>query len=255
MLQHFQFNWETVGYKGNTAIGEIKRWDCFNDSPARKVRSTVNWVSLHSDLTMTERWVILLFTVIICSVKSHPSWLYVRWQPDGHFVSISISQINSFLFQTVVVQDFHLFLAGVWAAYDVLFQYIYLFIQQPQPVIPHTLAWWTHSTSQAASCTSSCWNRCSGLLWNADFGLGSQSTLLYTLIPLTAKVSLGCRGSVKFRCISKSNSPLIFFFFINFSQERLVQCMNSKNTNILRKDQPHMSKLLLTIKTVFDLPF
>ncbi len=145
MRQHFQFNWETIGYKGHTAIGEIKRWDCFNDSPARKVRPTVNWVSMHSDLTMTVRCE--LFIVIIFCVKSHPSWIYML-ASAGCSVSISISQINSFVFQTVMVQELHLFLLG-------LGQHImYFFAQQPRPVISNTLALWACATSQAASCTS-----------------------------------------------------------------------------------------------------
>lgn len=173
MLQHFQFNWETIGYKGNTAVGEIKQWDCFNDSPTRKVRSTVNWVSLHSDLSITAycKCFFLFFfcSVIIsfCEIPSKHPVEYICWHPAGHSMSIPISRINSFVFQTAMVQEFHFFLwqcGSMWCT---------LFAQQP--VIPNTLARWAHATSQAASCTSSCCNKCATVLRTALYCWGMQT--------------------------------------------------------------------------------
>lgn len=189
MLQHFQFNWETIGYKGNSAIGEIKRWDCFNDSPAREVRSTVNWVSLHSDLVMTVRteW-------FYCSQSSSFQWNPI---PVGYiYGGIQLPALRQFQYHRLIL-SFSFFFSGQQRCRSfACFQrecgskWCTFFSRQPQPVIPNTLAWWTRSSSQAASCTSSCCNKCTVVLWNADFGSGSQSALLCTLIPLPAEVSV-----------------------------------------------------------------
>lgn len=93
---------------GHAAIGEIKRWDSFNDSPpppppAWKLDPQWPRVSPHSDLTTTvhcEFFIVIFFFFLL--LWNHIPVGYVCWHPAGCFMSISVSQINSFVSQTAL---------------------------------------------------------------------------------------------------------------------------------------------------------
>lgn len=150
------------------------------------------------------------------------------WHPAGCFMSISVSQINSFVSQTALagwlagwlVQDSSLgFFCCVFfnrsvAAYDVLFSY--------SPTLWHKEA---RATSQAASCTSAAAINVPQFLGSVLRCRGMQTLAAGSAVctpprthPLSAAEVSVCawRGSVKFRCISKYTAPFLSFFFFFF---------------------------------------
>lgn len=172
-------------------------------------------------------------------------------------MSISVSQINSFVSQTALAgwlagwcRTLHLVFFVVFfnrsvAAYDVLFSY--------SPTLWHKEA---RATSQAASCTSAAAInvpqflgsvlRCRGMQTLAAGSAVCTPPRTHPLSPL--QKCLSALGEVQ--SSSDASQSILhhfclfsFFFFFNAFQWRGAQyaaCMSSKNINTLKEELPHL---------------
>lgn len=109
-FQRFESNWEAFERRhgGNKAAG------LFLMIPhGRKVRRVLNRVPLHSGITVTGRrksHIVIPFFFLWNAVPAG----YPRWPLASCSLSVSISQMSTFLLQTTTAQEFDLFWVGAW---------------------------------------------------------------------------------------------------------------------------------------------
>lgn len=159
--------------------------------------------------------VIWVLIVIIYSVKSHPRWIHTH---TGDILYMLVSSWP-FCVSSTITNEFFCFpdsssawvslgFSGSVAAHDVLF-----LLGGRGQLFPQTLARWAHTTSQAASCTSSCRNKCATVLRTVLYRCGMQTLALgcslhsSTNSSLSLAVCLCPRSSAEIRCISKYAAP------------------------------------------------
>lgn len=178
---------------------------------------------------------VLLFSVIIVPQKSHrgaQSDMY----PIGLHMSIKVFRFKSWIATCVLDWNIKVPLT-LSDCGNILHAYL---AQRPPPVISDTLAWSVGTTSQAASCTTSCHSKCAPIanlglyyipvecrLWLMD----AVCTPSHTHASHTSGVCLCSRGSVKFKCLTG-----ILHRFLTFGPKIplfAVILLRSKKTNTL----------------------
>lgn len=178
--------------------------------------------STESLCTLISQW---LYTIVIFIVDSDhlfcevPSQLEMYSACDaGNSVSVSISQMNSFVFQTVVVQEFRLFLVGVWQ------HTMYFFCSEASASYSPKL--WHDERTQRAKQLPAHPAAVLNVLQYAGLYCTAVECRLWLRVAVCTpphthlshcrSVCLCWRGSVRFRCISKYTA-----LFFHFSQRGL----------------------------------